>query len=582
MRNVKLLFCVVLVISLFGSCQSDDEIQQAEESAFEENFGSVISRDFIGRVVDLNDNPIQDVTITIGSSTVQTDENGVFILNNADVFEKFAYVTAKKAGYIDGSRSLIPTDRKNNVAIMLLPNAPIATVQSGVASEVSFPSGTKVVFDGAFQEENGNDYSGSVQVAMFHLKPSDERLDKLMPGMLYAQTENNEEALLETFGMLHVELRGSAGQILNIKTGHVAEITFRIDDNQVATAPTTIPLWHFDQERGYWKQEGLAAKTGNKYVGQVSHFSWWNADVFLEVVNLTVTIVDPDGNPISNLGVGLVANGITSTINLTNNLGMISGIIPPNQTITLNVYAFCGTLIYTTTIGPFSTNTILPNIIITNMTTNSSIEGKLLKCDATNVSNGYVLMFQNNHVLLAPVTNGNFSFNEIYCPGNVDFSLIGYDFDNLQQTESIEYEFRSPRTFVGNLMTCNSVTEFVSYQVDNGVPIFYTLNVYGGYEFFTDMSPYGILFRDNISGPPNFSFWMRHQLPGIYTNPPFTANSSQTGAINSAVNTNDFEFVITKSGPIGDYIDMTFDGTYNDANNVTHRLRATVHARRDH
>lgn len=116
-------------------------------------------------------------------------------------------------------------------------------------------NGTKVVFDGAFQEENGNNYSGSVQVAIFNLLPSDDNISKLMPGMLYAQTETNEQAVLETFGMINVELRGSAGQKLNLKNGHTADITMRIDDSQLATAPNTIPLWHFDEERGYWKEE---------------------------------------------------------------------------------------------------------------------------------------------------------------------------------------------------------------------------------------------------------------------------------------------------------------------------------------
>lgn len=582
MKNLKLSLSFLMILALFFGCQSDDTIEQQEvDVEFQENFGQSVSRDFMGYIVDTNNNPLQNVTVSIGTSTVQTDVNGVFIINGANVFEKFAYITAKKSGYIDGSRAMIPTLGKNNVRIMLLSNAPIATIASGTASEVALNADTKVNFDGAFQDANGNPYSGNISVSVYHLKPSNSNLDKLMPGMLYGATENGEEAILETYGMLNVELKGASGQRLQIANGHTAQITMQIDNSQLSVAPATIPLWHFDDENGYWIKEGSATKVGNKYVGNVSHFSWWNADKFLETVDLTLTVVDPDGNPISNVGVGVIANDLTSTINLTDNLGMISGIIPRNQSITLNIYAFCGIQIHSATIGPFSSNTILPNIVINNLSISSTIEGKLVKCDATNVSNGYVLLYQNNHILLAPVMNGNFSFNEIYCPGNTTFSLVGYDFDNLQRTGFIEYDFRSPRTFVGNLMTCNSVNEFVSYQVDNGLPIFHTLNLFGGYAVSSDMSPYGITFRDNINGLPNFTLWMRHQLPGVYINPAFTSSSSQTGHINSAVNANDFEFVVTKSGPVGSYIDMTFDGTYN-VNNVTHRLRGTVHALRDY
>ena len=243
MKKLVSFFCLLLLSITFNSCNLDDGNSSTiqDDDAFAQNFGSAVNRDFIGQVVDVDNHPIQGVTITIGTSIAQTDINGVFIINDANVHEKFAYIKATKSGYIDGSRAMVPTNGKNNVKIMLLPNAPLQTIQSGVESEVSIYSGTKVKFDGAFQDENGYDYTGEVQVAMFHLTPSDENISKLMPGMLYGQRENNEQAVLETFGMLNVELRGSAGQKLNIKTGHEAEITVRIDDSQLATAPSSIP-----------------------------------------------------------------------------------------------------------------------------------------------------------------------------------------------------------------------------------------------------------------------------------------------------------------------------------------------------
>jgi hypothetical protein len=35
-------------------------------------------------------------------------------------------------------------------------------------------------------------------------------------------------------------------------------------------------LWSFDEAKGLWKEEGQAIKTGSNYVGDVSHFSFWN------------------------------------------------------------------------------------------------------------------------------------------------------------------------------------------------------------------------------------------------------------------------------------------------------------------
>ncbi|MFT3795718.1 carboxypeptidase-like regulatory domain-containing protein [Flavobacterium sp.] len=308
----KLLFWTlcVAVISFTGCDPEDDRsngisLPEVSDAEFAKNFGAEVQRDFIGQVVDVNNEPVVAATVKIGTASVQTDANGVFIVNGASVYEKFAHVTATKAGYISGSRSLVPTTGKNNIKIMLLAATPVQTIASGATAAVDLPNGTKVVFDGAFTDESGNAYSGNVNVSVFHLESSNENLGSLMPGMLYAKNESGQPVGLETFGMLHVELRGSGGQKLQIATGHLAQMTMPIDNTQLATAPATIPLWHFDEANGYWKQEGLAIRQGGKYVGNVSHFSWWNCDAPFPTYKLTVIATGINGLPLRNIGVVL-------------------------------------------------------------------------------------------------------------------------------------------------------------------------------------------------------------------------------------------------------------------------------------
>ena len=584
MKKIQnLLWLLVIAISV-TSCNPDDGNSPSgqNDDTFSQNFGTAVNRDFIGQVVDADNNPIQGVTVKIGSSTTQTDVNGVFMLNNASVYQKFAYITAKKAGYIDGSRSLVPTSGKNNVKIMLLPFAAQATVQSGEASEVSIYSGTKVKFDGAFQDENGNDYSGDVQVALFHLTPSDTNISSLMPGMLYAQTETNQEAILETFGMINVELRGSGGQKLNIKSGHTAEITVRIDDSQLATAPSTIPLWHFDEAKGYWKQDGVATKIGNKYVGEVSHFSWWNCDAFAQMVRLTVTVVDSNGNEISNAGVGLIANGNAYPVmGSTNNNGQVSGLIPANQTLVLNVYASYYTcdadnIIYTTTIGPFSSDTTLPNIVVnlTSSTLSSTVQGNLVKCNGSNVTNGYVILNRYGNYSVSPVTNGAFSFSELYCPDDTQFTLKGVDLENFQQTDSISYNFVVPITNVGNLQACNSIDEFISYQIDNDPTVFLVDNI----NATTQSNYFSINAYNAVQG--GLAVFGNTITPGTYNTSVIQIEGSPVGFIGAST-TNTVQFHLNQFGAVGEYIDMTFSGTYQGPNNETHTITGVVHVIRD-
>lgn len=583
MKHFKIFFALVFFALLFTNCDPNDSSSSSQnDDTFAENFGATASRDFIGQVVDVDNVPLQNVTIKIGTSTVQTDVNGVFIINGAAVHERFAYITAKKTGYIDGSRAMVPTNGKNNVKIMLLPNAPLETIQSGETSEVSIYSGTKVVFDGSFQDENGTAYTGAVQVAMFHLTPSDENIDKLMPGMLYAQTQSNEEAVLETFGMLNVELRGSAGQKLNLATGHTAEITIRIDDSQQATAPSTIPLWHFDEAKGYWKEDSVATKVDNKYVGEVSHFSWWNCDMPNSSILLTFNFVDSNGNPLSNLYMNLINSAGYHAGGVTDSNGQLAGILPANQTFTLHVQSSSFTCVtnnvfYSTTVGPFASDTVLPNIVINTSTTvlSSNVIGTLVKCDNTNVTNGYVMLIRPGYysTSVSPVTNGAFSFNEIYCTGDTAFTLKGVDFDNFQESDSITYNFTTPITNVGNLQACTAIDSFISYQIDNNPVVFLVLNAWGGGQ--SAPSNGGLSVSGNNQDNSGLYIWGTTNIPGLYTTAQFQMEGD-VGIINSTT-TNTMQFNLSQFGAMGEHIDMTFGGTYVGANNVTHTLTGVVH-----
>ncbi len=600
MKKIQFLLGILLLTFAFVSCDPNDSNSSSQnDDTFAENFGSEVSKDFIGQVIDSDNNPIQNVEIKIGTSTVQTDVNGVFIINGAAVHEKFAYITAKKTGYIDGSRTMVPTSGKNNVKIMMIANAPVQTVQSGVDSEVTLPSGTKVNFDGDFQDESGNSYTGSVSVSMFHLLPSNENIDKLMPGSLYAQTKTNSEAILETFGMLNVELRGSGGQKLNIANGHTAEITMKIDDSQLATVPSSIPLWHFDEAKGYWKEEGVATKVGDKYVGEVSHFSWWNCDAFSDTVSLTVMLVDAEGNPLPSLGVGLITNSNSwPLMGYTDNNGQGTGLIPANQSLTLNVYTECG-VIYTTTIGPFTSNIILPTITVGNSAINSvAVRGVLTKCNTeVNVTNGYVILTNNGRNMISPVTNGAFEFNTVYCNNITSFTLEGIDFDATQGTGVINYDFSAPVTDVGNLMACNNIEQFISYTFgDEHYIITSNLNSqqYLGDPLLGYMSGQSVQFDilGNYGSPlgiPAIGIFATSNAPGNYT----LANSriyfrfnngesfDQFRSENSNL-VNSYNLRINKFGAIGDYIDVSFSGTITNYGGPAKELHIIAHVLRDY
>lgn len=580
MKNLKLLLTLLLTSSLFiTSCDTNDDSttpQENSNSTINYDFGSTVSKNFIGQIVDENENPILNATVKIGTTTAQTDINGIFIINNVSVKSNFAFVTVTKAGFLKGSRTVIPTDGENRVKIMLLSATVVGTVNSGSTGNVTLLNGTKVTFDGNFKKPDGSAYSGTVSVIMHHLDPSDANVDIKMPGSLLASDANGQAKVLETFGMVNVELIGSGGEKLQLSGS--ASIEMPITSAQASSSPSIIPLWHFDEEAGYWVEEGSATKVGNKYIGTVSHFSWWNCDAQFPVVNLCLTIVNPNNQPIANAQVELAPNNQTyPRTGISNNNGEICGLIPANQTLTMNIKDNCGNTISTSQIGPFSSNTVLPNIVLSaGMVQQTSVVGTLAQCNNANVTDGYVLLEYGNQTLFSNVTNGSFQFNTLICSANSSFTLEGYDYTNLQTSGVINYSFTTPVTNIGNLIACTSVTEYVTYQIDNQ-PVKYLIgSINAGY------SPNGlsVSLQGNGSSVDSFYLWGNTNVPGIYTTSTFQLEGSNFNYIGQqTVNTVSFNF--SNFGPVGGYIDMTFSGTYTANDGSTRSITGVIHVIRD-
>lgn len=583
MISKRLLILVLFIPFLFNSCSNDSGI---DENSVDTplNFGNEVTKSFTGQIVDESNNPVASVAITVGNKTANTDINGVFIINNATVHEKFAFIKAKKTGYLDGSRSLVPTNGMNYARITLLSGTIVGTVNSGTSGSVSLGNGSKVTFDGNFKTETGQPYTGVVSVIMKHLDPSDPSTVDKMPGMLLAANSSGEERVLETFGMMNIELRGAASQKLQLST--TAQIEMPISTSQLASAPATIPLWHFDETLGYWKEEGAATKQGTKYVGTVSHFSWWNCDAQFPTIRLCVTVVNSNGVPLANVKVGIRRASNSYTVNgFTNSQGQVCGLVPANETLTMVVFDSCGNAVSTTSIGPFSADTTLPNLVISNSSIQSTlVQGNLLKCDGTNVTNGYVLMRYGNQNLMSTVTNGAFSFTMLVCSAtDTAFRLEGFDYDNLQTTNPINFTFTTPITNVGNITACNSISEFISYRIDSNPVRYIIANITASVGTTSGSNSSGMSISGYNSTTPNTTerlyLFGNTSIPGIYTTSMFSIESVETGPINIQT-VNAVSFNLSSVGAIGQYIDITFNGTYTNSTG-SHTINGVAHVIRD-
>lgn len=586
---------ILLFLTIFSvSCNTDDGIlgnqNPGNENSgnFSDNFGNSINSDFIGRVIDSNNNPIEGVTITIGNMTTPTDANGVFVMNDALVFERFGYVKADKEGYIHGSRAVVPSSGTNKVEIMLLEETVIQTLNSGETATVALANGASVSLDGNYKNPDGSDYTGSIDVIMHMLDPVDDNMELQMPGMLYAENIDGNERMLQTLGMLAVELRGDNGEDLNLADGSTSELRIPLDPSLVSTAPSSIPLWYFDETNGYWKEEGEATLIGNEYVGTVSHFSFWNCDIPAEAVNLCVTVTDENENPLANLIVSITSETFGTRGGSTNENGEVCGLIPSNETLEINVYSFdtCGnTVLHTSNIGPYSEDALLDITVMSDTDAISeTVTGTFNTCDGDAVTNGYVILTYGSQQFYEAVDNGAFEINMVRCSDDNTFSIEANDYDNVQTTGVINYTFTTPTTNLGEIVSCNSVDEFITYQIDDQPIITYNFNI-NNFEEGPDSIYISYFEEDNI-GANGYYFNL-----GLFTQALGTHNSDDVDIFidlldinGDSINPNNSPNTtvnLTAFGATGEYIDMNFTATYIDTESVTHTISGSIHVVRD-
>lgn len=579
--NFKLILGVmVMLMMVLTSCNPNEsvdmpEVPEGTSGNSQIDFGSNIQRDFMGRIVDQSSIPLDNVNITIGNKTAITDNNGMFVINDVSVKERLGFITAQKPGYLKGMRSVVPTSGTNMINIMLVAETLVSTVASGSSSEVTLSNGAKVSFDGAFKDENGNAYSGNVDVYMYHLETSNPAIEAIMPGNLQAENANGEERVLVSYGMLNVELKGaSGGEKLNIADGSVAQIELPINPAQNGVAPATIPLWHFDEVSGVWMEDGEATLVGGKYQGEVSHFSWWNWDAPFPAVILCINAVDANNNPLANLDIKLIeSNAVNGRTAFTNGDGNICGFVPINEAFTLKAFDPCGVEVFSSNIGSFAADTnyslVLPSVTAT------VISGTLVNCANTNVTNGYASIIYGNQLASVPVTNGDFTLSVIQCAALTSFSLEGVDYDTFQETDTISYNFGSAD--VGNIIACNAVSEYITLQVDNDPVDYFLSNITADSWSSTSVSIGG----QNDIGE---SILISGSATTLGTHP--DNGPSYIGIELNSLNIdhgvpNTLASTITNFGTVGQYIDITITGSYTDNNGVVKSLSAAIHVLRD-
>lgn len=519
------LALIALPVLFMASCQNElsSEFPNNPAPGVPVNDAEKVTAGIIGVVVNENDQPVAGVTVTSGTSSAVTDARGMFRFKDIQMSKANATVKVAKSGYFTAYRTFPATAGSNhNVRIKLIPKTNSGNFSAATGGTINISGGGKLVIPAsAVADASGNIYSGTVNVAMTWIDPTSSDLGSIIMGDLRGVTTGGQERVLETYGMLGVELTGSGGQALNIASGKTAELSFPIPAAIQGGAPATITLWHFDEATARWKEEGSATKNGSYYITNVKHFSFWNCDAPWPQINLCMTLVNPNGQPLPNATVRIKRANVPTSVGVghTDSLGGLCGIVPKNEPLIMEVLGPCGTPVYSQNIGPFSSSTSLGVVTVNIPAINTIIvTGNAVTCSNTPVVNGRVLLFlSNGHYYWGNINNGSFSVTLINCAGNtLSFSAVAIDYSTNVEGAPVTGSGSNGTVNLGTLTACGtSSSQFINATID-GTPF-------------------------NFTSPPDS---VRHQNANTPVPvPPYTHGSAVTGfTIGAGTNNNLIQF----------------------------------------
>ncbi|MBK8244166.1 MAG: hypothetical protein IPK88_12130 [Saprospiraceae bacterium] len=414
--------------------------------------------------------PESEVSVSHNGTTIKSDKNGIFILKDQLLNKAGAQIKFEKKGYYIINKSVIPIkDKLVSTRVQLVPRKVIKVINSNTGGIVATNGTAQVSFQpSSIIDAAGNIYNGIVNVYAYWMDPSKESTFMEMPGNLTGRDLKGKEVILQTLGMMAVELEDPAGNQLNIAKDKTAELKIPIPASLDSKAKTTIPMWYYDATKGGWIEEGISTRVGQFYVANVAHFTFWNWDFSFPSVSLKFRIVDLLNKPIGQVNLNVV-DDLTGQhgSGATNLDGTFEGKIPVSSNFTLTV---SDPNCFIPLTYKFSSGTSDINLGDINLNiTSKHIFGKIVDCNKMFIANGYVqIWFVNSKYNL---------FFPIDATGTFDFNVANCSLDDLNyKVVDIDHQKESPNGIIlsqgpnendlGNVLACNELESYFILNVD--------------------------------------------------------------------------------------------------------------------
>lgn len=471
MKLIRLKYILFVFLIAISGCRKDEK---TEDSTIIDPVGDPtieVTGGVTGLVVNEEGVPISNAAVMVYNKQVQTDENGIFYVNNVGLKRTNSVIHVEKDGYFDGIKSFIPDlGSKSFVQLKMISKESESIIfsQQGGIVDINEGGSLELPVDGIVMKDGGAPYSGEVIIYSHWYDPTRSDLGISMPGNLLGISADGSEVQLGTYGMIAVELESPNGIALQLSDDAKAILRFPVP--QSLNAPSTIPLWSFDESDAVWIEEGEANLEDGIYIAEVSHFSFWNCDAPFPLVKIEGRLVN-NGNPISNLPVTITSNNLTSGHGYTDSEGVFRGKVPRGQDLILSIVQ-CDETISSHQLGPFEADSNVGDIEVDFINFATVIKGRMVGCLNEPLQSAYGLVKLDGEILhvITPIADGtdaDGTFSTVISGCQSDFYSVEFiDPENINESGVIDIINSVEINDLGDVRICDDLDEYIIYSVD--------------------------------------------------------------------------------------------------------------------
>lgn len=292
-----------------------------------------------GKVVALDGTALADVSVIVDGELVKTGADGTYELTYAAGSSSAAFIidgyatTRRTFTVVDGGTAWVNATMKARGAR--------ETFDNTAGGAIAEPSGATVTFPAnALVDKDGNVFNGMAVVELTYFDPNTDLLASPVP--MDSAEMGGQRVILESFGMIDVELADEQGNKLEVGEGKTADIVFPVPAG-LTEPPATIPLWHGITTT--WRHKGDATYDADAkvYRATVDSFSSWNIDKVAQATCIRGIAKDENGDPVPGAFVfakGLDYAGSSSTTAEAD--GRFCVVVRKNSKVEVTVYGYDG------------------------------------------------------------------------------------------------------------------------------------------------------------------------------------------------------------------------------------------------